>query len=118
MDIASSPQIPEPEALQVLVVYDVKTGAIVHRHHVVTLPGAPRRSKEELEARALELVRSLTGTNKDLAVLHADPQAFLEPVEYRVDPKKQEFVRRQLTKAMPARKKKTTRKKSATESSE
>jgi hypothetical protein len=93
MDITASPGLPEPDEIHTLVVYDPKTGVIVHRHHVVTYPGAPRSTKEQLEARAIELARARAGTKKSLAVLHADWQAFTEPIAYRVDPKKRQLVR-------------------------
>ena len=100
MDITSSPQLPEPEEIHTMVVYDPKTGVIVHRHHVVTFPGAPKKTKKELEALAIEMARSRTGSTKRLLVLYTDAGAFAEPVEYKVDVKKKRLVRiRDVTKA-------------------
>lgn len=93
MDITATPQLPEPEAIHTLVVYDAKTGAIVHRHQVVTFPGAPKRTKEQLEARALEMARLQTGTKKSLAVLATDAEAVSEPAEYAVDVTKRRLVK-------------------------
>jgi hypothetical protein len=92
MEITASPQLPAPEAIHTLIVYEVKTGVIVHRHHVVTFPGAPRRTRQELVARAIEMARAQTGVTKGLDVLHTDWQAFTEPAEYRVDPRSKQLV--------------------------
>jgi len=93
MDITATPQLPEPEAIHTLVVYDAKTGVIVHRHQVVTFTGAAKRTKEQLEARALEMARLQTRTKKSLAVMHTDAEAFSEPIEYVVDVKKKRLVK-------------------------
>jgi hypothetical protein len=112
MDITASPQLPAPEEIHTMVVYDEKTGVIVHRHHVVVYPGAPKKSKAQLETRAMELARSQTGSTKPLAVLHADAEAFVEPVELKVDVKKKRLVRvRDLAAKAPRRSKKAKRRK-------
>lgn len=112
MDITASPQLPEPEEIHTMVVYDAKTGRIVHRHQVVTFPGAPKKTKEQLQARAIEMARSRAGTTKALAVLHANSEMFTEPIEYRVDLKKKRLVRvREFTEKAPRRRKKAKRRK-------
>ena len=93
MDITASPHLPEPEEIHTLVVYDPETGRIVHRHSVITYPGAQRRTKEELEARAIEMARSQTGYQKALTVLHVESQAFAEPAEYLVDLSSRQLTR-------------------------
>jgi hypothetical protein len=107
MDITGTPQLPEPEAIHTLVVYDPKTGVIVHRHQVVTFPGAAKRSKEQLEARALEMARLQTGTKTPLAVLHVGAEPFSEPAVYVVDLKKKQLVKKaEFTLKRPAKAKK------------
>jgi hypothetical protein len=85
MDITSAPGMPEPAEIHTMAVYDRKTGAIVHQHHVVRFKGAPKRSKKALEARAIELARSQTGFEGPLAVFHAKPDAFDRPGRYTID---------------------------------
>ncbi|MCI0642733.1 MAG: hypothetical protein L0Y72_15870 [Gemmataceae bacterium] len=112
MDISASPELPEPEEIHTMVVYDAKTGVIVHRHHVVTYPGAQKKTKEQLDARAIEMAKARTDSTKPLAVLHAAAEAFTQPVEYKVDVKKKRLVKvRELTEKPPRRKKKAKRRK-------
>lgn len=85
MEITSSPGMPPPEEIQTMAVYDPKTGEIVHQHHVVRFKGAVKRTKKELESRAIELARSQTGFKGRLAVLHADAAAFDQPGRHTVD---------------------------------
>ena len=102
MDITQSPNLPEPEAVHGMVVYDPKTGAIVHRHIAVRYPGGRTQKKPALEKRALELTAARGIDTKRLRVLHVDPAAFSDGVEYRVDVKRQALVQRrekQLTHA-------------------
>ena len=85
MEITASPGLPEPADIHTMAVYDPKTGAVVHQHHVVRFKGAPKRSRKDLEARAIELARSQTAFDGPLAVLHAEPGAFERPGLHTVD---------------------------------
>jgi len=85
MEITSSPGMSEPEEIHTMAVYDPKTGTIVHQHHVVRFEGAPKRSKKELEARAIELARSQTGFEGPLAVFQAKADAFDQPGHHSID---------------------------------
>jgi hypothetical protein len=94
MEITQTPNLPEPEAVHGMVVYDPKTGAILHRHLAVRYPGGRTQERRELEKRALELTAARGIDTKRLRVLHIDPAAFAEEVEYRVDVKRQALVHR------------------------
>lgn len=85
MEITQSPGMPEPEAVHAMVVYDPKTGVIVHRHLAVRYPGADAMKPHAIEARALELAAAQGLDTKALRVLHVDPARFSEAVEHRVD---------------------------------
>lgn len=88
MDTTQTPNLPEPEAIQGMVVYDSKTGAIVHRHLAVRYPGGRTHELPDLEKRALELTAARGMDTKRLRVLHVNPSIFDEDVEYRVDVKR------------------------------
>lgn len=94
MDVTQSPNLPDAEAMHGLIVYDSKTGVIVHRHLAVRYPGGRSQEKPELEKRALELTASRGIETKRLRVLHVDPAVFNDDVEYRVDVKRQVLVAR------------------------
>ncbi|SRR5216684_87972 len=91
MEITSSPGMPEPAEIHTMAVYDPKTGKIVHQHHVVRFEGAPKRSKKELEGRAIELARSQTGFEGPLAVFHAEADGFDQPGRHSIDLKTQQL---------------------------
>ena len=75
MDITQSPGLPAPEAINAIVVYDVRTGAVVHRHLAVRYPGAPAVDKSHLETRALELAGARGVSVRELRVLHVESRA-------------------------------------------
>jgi hypothetical protein len=82
--------IPEARQLEVesdraYVVYDGKTGAIVHVHRVVTHRGATPVADEQGEARALEMARRFGPRSDRWRVLRAEQ--FDGRVPQRVDPK-------------------------------
>jgi hypothetical protein len=92
MEISQSPGLPEPEAVHAMVVYDPKTGVIIHRHIAVRYPGGRKQETSELEARALELIAARGIETKALRVLVVDPAAFANEVEQRVDVNRQILV--------------------------
>src|SRR5215469_5082336 len=94
MDITQSPDLPEREAVHAMVVYDPKTGAILHRHISVLYQGGRSQERPELEKRALELTAARGIDTTPLRVLHVDPAVFGEAIEYRVDVKRQALVPR------------------------
>src|SRR5207302_8272015 len=111
--ITQSPNLPEPEAVHGMVVYDSKTGTILHRHLAVRYPGGRPQELHEIEKRAIELTAVRGIDTKRLRVLHIDPAVFAEDVEYRVDVKRQTLVHRrqkQLTNAELMRRSRTTSK--------
>ncbi len=85
MDITESPNLSAPQSLHAVVVYDPRTGVIVHRHLAVRYPGGARMEPAALEARALELAAARGLVVRNLRVLQVDPETFSEPVEHRVD---------------------------------
>lgn len=87
MDITQSPNLSAPQSVHAVVVYDPRTGAIVHRHLTVRYPGGARIEPAALEARALELAAARGLVVRNLRVLQVDPETFSEPVEHRVDVK-------------------------------
>lgn len=87
MDITQSPNLSAPQSVHAVVVYDPRTGVIVHRHLTVRYPGGARMEPAALEARALELAAARGLVVNKLRVLQVDPEMFSEPVEHRVDVK-------------------------------
>jgi hypothetical protein len=67
------------------VVYDGKSGAIVHVHGSTTFHGADARSEQEDEARALELARRMGAEAEDLRVLAVNPSELEVMTPLRVD---------------------------------
>ncbi|HEX3399697.1 MAG TPA: hypothetical protein VHT74_05155 [Acetobacteraceae bacterium] len=92
MEITQSPGLPAPEAVHAMVVYDPKTGVIVHRHVAVHYPGAQAMETRQVEARALELAAAQGLDTTALRVLQVDPARFSEAVEHRVDVARQVLV--------------------------
>ena len=87
MDITQSPNLSAPQSVHAVVVYDPRTGVIVHRHLSVRFPGGARMEPAALEARALELAAARGLIVRNLRVLEVEPEMFSEPVEHRVDVK-------------------------------
>jgi len=54
----------EPES-KICVVYDARSGAIIHLHQIIALPGADSATDEELKAEALEFAAQ--GTDRSRA---------------------------------------------------
>jgi hypothetical protein len=75
---------------QACVVYEAKTGRVVHLHRVITLRGGKGPSKDAMEARALELAGG--GSRAEVKVLHLDPESLQSGSAYKVDLKKLQLV--------------------------
>jgi len=82
-----TPDTPFPtrEAERVYVVYDRRTGDIVHVHRVWTFSGGTSMALEDEEARALELARQFGQRSDHLRVLRA--AKFDRRLQQRVDTK-------------------------------
>jgi hypothetical protein len=91
------------EQESVVIVYDAKTGDIVHRHDVVTFAGGkhPDESTRAADA-AAELKQGQPGFSRATAVLHSETSAFKPNTLYRVDVQKRTLVEHPVQKR-PAR---------------
>jgi hypothetical protein len=75
-----------------VVVYDERTGKIVHRHQHVTFKGGAHPDKKALARQALELAPREGGAPAKLASLHVDPTTLKDEAHYKVDVKKRVLV--------------------------
>ena len=93
----------EVDQRSTVVIYDERTGQIVHRHEVVTMRGGSHPDERTIEADAREeLERSrgessgrLSGrpeASQRLAALHVDPARVKPDATYRVDVRKRTLV--------------------------
>ena len=73
----------EIESTTIHVVYNAKTGAIAHVHRIVMHRGATPVSREEEEARALEMASRFGHSQKNLRVVRAEKFDRSQPL--RVD---------------------------------
>lgn len=78
------------ESEQACVVYEAKTGRVVHLHRVITLRGGKAPTKNAMEARALELAGG--GSRAAVKVLHLESESLQSGSAYKVDPKKLKLV--------------------------
>ena len=70
----------------VRVVYDAKTGRVVHTHHVVVLPNANAPSEKQLDADAISLAGKVGGhSTNSLKVLTVKSDDFRDGVAYAVN---------------------------------
>jgi hypothetical protein len=77
------------ESEKACVVYEAKTGRIVHLHRVITLRGGKAPSASAMEARALELAGQRSASVK---VLHLEADSVQSGSAYKVDLKKMKLV--------------------------
>lgn len=90
------PQQPAPEEAktQTFLVYDAKTGDLVHGHKVVVLPAAEPPSDKELVEEALQLASEATDRKQDeLRVLEVSDDDLEPGAFYRVDPDSERLER-------------------------
>jgi hypothetical protein len=86
------------EALKVaheslVVLYEAKTGDIVHTHRVVTFQGGEHPEKATLERQALEQLRlAQPQFTKKPEFLHAAPTSMRGDTIYKVDPQKKVLI--------------------------
>lgn len=81
----------------VVVIYDTRTGEIVHRHDVFTAKGGKHPNEKTLERDAHEqFLRAQPGRKVDTAVLHVNPRTLKPQTLYKVDPQKRALVEHSL----------------------
>lgn len=74
------------------VIYDSKTGEVVHTHHVVVLPDAQVPSDEHLDAHAIALASKFSKRSEQtLKVLQVKSEDFDDNATYRVHPETQQL---------------------------
>jgi hypothetical protein len=90
----STPGFPPVVSEQVHVVYEQKTGRIIHVHSVSTLRGGEAPSEKDVHARALEHAAVLHETEKreSMKVISVDPKDFRHGDSFKIDPKKLRLV--------------------------
>ncbi len=84
----------EVEQESVVVVYDPKTGDIVHRHHAMTAKGGTHPDQKTLEHDAMEQlsVAQPHADIKNFAILHVDPAVLKSAILHKVDIAKKALV--------------------------
>ena len=83
----------EVEHESVVVIYDAKTGDILHRHDVVTAKGGKHPDESTREKDAYEQLSQAQPRQKsETAVLHADPRTLKPRTLYKVDINKRALV--------------------------
>jgi hypothetical protein len=82
-----------------VIIYDPKTGGIVHTHQVVSIRGGAHPDRDTLERTAAEhAARARNAPIATMAFLHVDPREIDRDAYYTVD-----VASRTLLKADPAR---------------
>ena len=85
--------LPPDASLSTRVVYDKKTGAVVHVHRAVSFPGAKGRDDAGLDSRALELAGHMTKRKAaEIAVLRVENDQLQPDRHYKVDMKRASLV--------------------------
>jgi len=89
------------EQESVVVIYDPKTGAVIHRHHAITAKGGTHPDQKTLENDAMEQLRHARPQLQagETAFLHVDPASLEARTMYKVD-----VAKRALVKIEPPRK--------------
>ena len=72
----------------ICVVYDARTGDIVHVHHDISLNKGPYPGEAEVEAAALAQVQKRGRNMGDMKTLHAQPHDFKPHARYKVNPQR------------------------------
>lgn len=75
------------------VVYDPRSGEIVHEHIVTNFKGAHASTPKQEEAQALKLAKQSGHAAKGLRVLPVDAKRLDDGRKLRVDPKTQKLAR-------------------------
>lgn len=83
---------PEGSKMSTRVVYDKKTGAVVHVHRVLSMPGA-KNDAAGIDARAMELATHMTKRKAgEIAVLRIDNDQLQPRQHYKVDVERGQLV--------------------------
>lgn len=91
--------LPTPEDEKLCVLYEPKTGVIVHTHRVTTMPGGRKVDAAEMERRTRERATSRGRDVHKLALLHVDPKTYRPGAFYRVDVKAKALVETKVKRA-------------------
>ncbi|HUK43253.1 MAG TPA: hypothetical protein VLW48_02300 [Candidatus Bathyarchaeia archaeon] len=83
------------EQESVVVIYDTKTGAVIHRHHAITAKGGAHPDQKTLEHDAMEQLTLARPQIKagETAILHVDPASLEARTLYKVDVTKRVLVK-------------------------
>lgn len=98
--------MPEIEHESMVVLYEPRTGRIMHRHEVVSTKGARHPDERTREADAREQLRlAQPEAAAGVEALHLEPSHWQADRAYRVDPKKRALVevKRRVSAARPKR---------------
>ena len=89
--------IPSETGRLSCVVYDVKSGRVIHVHEVVNPTTETTAARKELEARALALAMKVgkSVSRSAVAVLHVDPKELAGRVPLRVSVAKKTLIRQE-----------------------
>jgi hypothetical protein len=86
MQIQSRGNVPPVESTSSVILYDRKSGDIVHIHRVVNFKGAVVPAREAVEQEARTLAERFGKSVQELDTLHYDDVDFMQSEkEYRVD---------------------------------
>jgi hypothetical protein len=78
----------EVESESTCVLYDPRTGQVMHSHQVLTLKGGERPSEKDVEFRARAAARAAGRDLPELHTLHVVGRPMREPGDYVVDPER------------------------------
>jgi len=84
----------QPDSEYMFVVYDKGSGKIHHIHHVINMPGAEVKDRDQMERTALSYVssRAREQATAGLSVLNILPQQLQRGRVHRVDHQRQVLV--------------------------
>ena len=85
-------ETPHTETTDAVVVYDAKSGEIMHVHRVVSFSGAAVPSRDAVEEEARTLATNIGRPTVKLEVLHCDPGTLQSGKQYKVDLKSRTLV--------------------------
>jgi len=75
------------------VLYDPKSGRIVHTHEIITLKGGRNVDEKEAEIRTFKRAKSLGKDTSTLKALHVSAKDYDHSSVYRVDPESLTLVK-------------------------
>jgi len=79
------------------VVYQRKTGKIIHTHQIISLQGAKKATREEVCEEGRRIAAQKTGLDlKNIEALPIDKDQIRYGFEYKVDVKKKELIEKRV----------------------